>query len=157
MRKRQIFASLCLKSRVDTNESSMVFQLTRSDISTPADRETSLPVTTAGWKIMREHCTADVLPPVPLIDIASCSIRRTVEVYKIGSRPNILWTCAAELLPMIMVDVAVDVGSFRLWPMGEGSQRRSLRESNTAELLPAVEVPAAVKIVYVPCANASGA
>ena len=36
-------------------------------------------------------------------------------------------TCAAEVL---IEPLAVDVGSCRIWPMGEGSERRSLRETH---------------------------
>ena len=71
-----------------------------------------------------------------------------------NTRKELKDTCVAEVLTK---PLAVDVGSCRIWPMGEGSRRRSLLETNTSELLQVVEVPAAVKIVYVPSGNASGA
>ena len=74
----------------------------------------------------------------PATNVGSGSVSSPVfenEGYQphVSTRKELTNTCVAEVLTE---PLAVDVESCRTWPMGEGSQRRSLRETNIAELLP---------------------
>ena len=112
---------------------SLTFTLSAGDLRAEAGSgarrcmdDTSVVGASCGRKILKEPCSADVLPQVPWADVASCQVRADTPGAETCARRMLRDTCVAEVLPEVFAEQCVQeieeegddvvAGRLSVWP-----------------------------------------